>query len=294
MLALIKALAFFMRHSPAPLRHWRIELLAIRLSKHLQHRLPERAIRTEAGFSLLVDGESQAGRILYATGRYEEAIATVLKRILRPGDTFVDGGAHIGVFAVLGSRCVGPTGKVFAFEPAEQTRQTLTKNLLRNGCANTLVRPEALGRAEDRADLVQLSAGQTGHATLRRTSSFVSSEQVSVIALDSLRPVLGPVRAVKLDLEGLELEALRGMTQIIQACHPDIIVEVTDKFLRASRDGSALMLYRFLTGFGYAAHVIEHEGLTAVSSENRWQALPDQFNALFTAKDTLPASLPCA
>jgi FkbM family methyltransferase len=290
MTALIKAFAFCARHLPRPLRHWRIDLLAVRLSKHLQGHLPERTIRTADGFSLLVDGESQAGRVVYATGRYEEGVGAVLKQLLRPGDTFIDGGAHIGVFSVLASRLVGPSGTVCAFEPSERTRQILTRNLSLNRCANAAVRPEALGSRSECAELVQVSAGQTGQATLRHATAFVSSERVAMTTLDALMPTLGQVRVVKLDLEGFELEALRGMTQIIQTFHPDVVVEVTDEFLKAS-SGSALGLYRFLAGFGYAAFVIDDHDLSAVCSESEWRALPAQFNALFTVRDPLPKLL---
>lgn len=278
-----RALAIGNRRLPPRLRHWRLQLLAVRYSRHLQGHLRERPLLTDEGFTMLVDGESQVGRILYSTGHYEEGIVRVLKRRLKAGDVFVDGGAHIGFFSVLASRLVGAEGRVVAFEPAAGTRRTLEANVARNGCSNVVVRSEALGRTAARAGLVHTQSGQTGQATLRSTNDAVSTEQVQVVPLDSLAATVGRVRLAKLDLEGFELEALVGMTNILDQHHPDLVVEVTDTFLRQSGNGSALMLYRFLSERGYRAHVILDDGLKSVASEDEWmQFIPTQFNALFT------------
>ena len=153
-----------------------------------------------------------------------------------------------------------------------------------NGCTNIVVRSEALGSGSGRAPLKQPASGQSGQATLRNAAITEGSEDVAVIALDSLGSWLGAVHVVKLDLEGFELEALRGMRLILQTCHPAIVVEVTDEFLKASPEGSANALYRFLVDLGYTAFVISDEGTAVVSSEQEWAGLPPQFNSLFIAK----------
>jgi FkbM family methyltransferase len=279
-----RGLAFWVRRSPRALRHWRLELLSVRLSQHLRGRLDETAVRTHEGFRLRVDGQSQVGRVVYATGRYEDGVAAVFKRLLRPGDTFVDGGAHIGFFTILGARLVGSRGTVVAFEPSSATRKTLSANVALNRSGNVIVRPEALGSVAARSELSHPLSAQTGQATLRQASASVGQEAVDVIALDSLFDEVGRIDVVKLDLEGFELEALKGMSRILGAHHPSLVVEVTDEFLRASHDGSAVALFRFLTGLGYAACLIGDHEVTPIHSIDDWIRLPTQFNALFLAR----------
>lgn len=67
-----------------------------------------------------------------------------LKQNLRAGDTYWDCGAHFGLFSVVASRLVGPTGMVLAFEPTPSVREVLTKVVSMNKAFNVVVRPEAL------------------------------------------------------------------------------------------------------------------------------------------------------
>ena len=281
---LIRPLAWYLRHLTFDAMRWRLQILAIQWSASLRGALPRCRVRTRYGFDMEVDGNSQVGRILYATGQYENEIASILARTLSDGDTFVDGGAHIGFFTVFASRCVGPTGRVIAFEPAGQTRERLLSNVSLNGCRNVSVRSEALGASPGESVLSHLAEGETGQMTMRPVSSFAGRETVRVMALDDEAAKLGRVRLIKLDLEGNELAALSGMEGLLKAQQPDVVVEVTDDFLRAS-GGSGSAMYRLMTDLGYQPFIIHYDRLEHVSTEERWHAqLHQQFNALFTRR----------
>ncbi|HUF79655.1 MAG TPA: hypothetical protein VMN03_00855, partial [Burkholderiales bacterium] len=60
-----------------------------------------------------------------ALGLYELDTARVLRRLLRPGDHFIDGGANIGYFSLMAARLVGSIGRVDAFEPQPENRARL-------------------------------------------------------------------------------------------------------------------------------------------------------------------------
>ena len=69
---------------------------------------------------------------LHSTGDYEQGTRRCIFEMLKPGMTFVDIGAHVGLFSVPAASCVGPSGRVFAFEPDPSNRQLLEANIESN------------------------------------------------------------------------------------------------------------------------------------------------------------------
>jgi len=147
---------------------------------------------------------SAASKVLYANPPdYQEML--VWREVLRPGDLFVDVGANIGCYSVW----AGEMGaNVIALEPADDTFALLRENIALNGYA---IQP------------VQAAAGATCG-----TAGFTSGRdagnqfdpggavQAAMVTVDSLiggRPVAG----MKVDVEGFELEVLRGCEQALAA-----------------------------------------------------------------------------
>ena len=79
------------------------------------------------------------------SGTYEPGTLNLMSEVLRPGDTFVDVGANLGLMTVHGSSLVGSKGKVFAFEPSPTVYKRLTQNLELNSCKNVQAYQVALG-----------------------------------------------------------------------------------------------------------------------------------------------------
>src|SRR5882762_3283893 len=68
-------------------------------------------------------------RWLYTGADFEPHIVRLVTCILKKGDCFLDLGANIGYFSLIASRCVGPSGKVYAFEPTPKTIDKLKRNI---------------------------------------------------------------------------------------------------------------------------------------------------------------------
>jgi ribosomal protein L11 methylase PrmA len=100
----LRALGSYLRHAPAHRGRWRLIAPAVALAPALKATRRSAVIRVREGFRFRVDGTSQTGRILYATGEYEAPTTRVIKRLLKPGDTVIDVGANIGYFSVVGAR----------------------------------------------------------------------------------------------------------------------------------------------------------------------------------------------
>jgi FkbM family methyltransferase len=277
-------LAWFLRRCPIEGFRWRLLRLGLRLAQ----TLPPETVRTVTmrdGFRMRVRVGDHLGRHVYVRGEYEEATGQVIKTLLKPGDTFVDIGANVGYFTLLASDAVGPTGRVFAFEPVPTTREALLTNVQLNDAENVTCRSEA---AADRDGEATFFVGPTNHrgiSSLRPLEQRSEVLQVKLARLDDLLPP-GRVGMVKVDVEGAEELALRGMEGRLRNDRPDLVVEVTDSFLR-QMGTTAVGLCGYLAELGYRGYIIGAKGLAPVEPET----LPEQSNVLFTVRAELPAPL---
>src|SRR5690606_34921798 len=74
-----------------------------------------------------------------ALNAYEPVVVSIMRRVLRPGDTFIDGGANLGILTLIGSRLVGPSGRVYAFEPQAAAAERVRAHLTMNGITNVVL-----------------------------------------------------------------------------------------------------------------------------------------------------------
>ena len=146
---------------------------------------------------------------------------------VRPGETWLDVGAHYGYTAIALSRLVGPAGRVFAFEPMLSTAGCLAQTRRLNRLDQLTVVPLALGAPPGDVEPRALPAAR-GMAD--STAEHGQPEPILVARLDWLWPRLCADRAwidgVKLDVQGMEIEALRGMARLLKLCAPKLVVEV--------------------------------------------------------------------
>lgn len=164
-----------------------------------------------------------------AFGLYELNTARLIKKILRPGDHFVDGGANLGYFTTLAAKCVGPSGRVDAFEPQPDNHARLLVNLKRNGLtASVHVHNLALS---DNGQQVQIHCYQDKIHNHGCSSLFVESNAVvktsniDAVRMDQVLVGTQP-RLIKLDVEGAEPLVVDGMTELLsQRQPPAVIVE---------------------------------------------------------------------
>jgi FkbM family methyltransferase len=145
-------------------------------------------------------------------GGYERATTELLQDLLRPGCTFVDLGANIGYFTVLAASLVHPGGRVWCFEPNPRTYERLEANVRGSRAASLVTSSRcALSDANGQADLHLFGDDDALGSLVAQTGDVV---RVDLCAGDS---ILGRERvdAMKIDVEGAELSALRGLDQTI-------------------------------------------------------------------------------
>jgi FkbM family methyltransferase len=194
-------------------------------------------------------------RNIYFLGYYEIRETRLLRRLLRPGDTFVDVGANIGWYTLLAANQIGPTGKVIAFEPSRAVYGHLTHNVRLSGYSHVIAERLALADRPGRVQL-RVAAGRgpgTGSILEAEAASGDVTEEVETIRFDDYCRAthLESARLVKIDVEGAELMVLRGMREALERRSIQyFIIEVADSRLRSVGDSSQQLL-ELLQGYGY-------------------------------------------
>lgn len=200
------------------------------------------------------DLRTPLGLGLYRYG-FCEVESRVLARLLRPGDVFVDGGANVGLLSLIGATVVGPTGRVLACEPGPGTRVLLEANAALNAFETLESHPVALSDRLGTERFVVFENG-SGLASFAPRGEGGTIIEVRVTTLDDLTSCLGErVALVKLDIEGAEVKALLGASDLITRAAPLFLVEVESEHL-ARQGASADDLSYILEPHGYEAYAI--------------------------------------
>jgi FkbM family methyltransferase len=185
--------------------------------------------------------DTHVGRSLDRYGEWVESELELLGPFLAPGDIVIDAGANIGNHTVFFAERVGPEGRVYAFEPQRRVFQTLCANLVLNGLTSVEALQAAVGAEPGSMAIPDVNYAAPGNFGGVRVA-VGAGLQVPVINLDSLG--LTRCRAIKIDVEGMELEVLNGAAALIERTRPLLYVENNDR----TKSGA---LIRRLTGFGY-------------------------------------------
>jgi FkbM family methyltransferase len=166
-------------------------------------------------------------------GAFETNEIAFVGRFLKPGMTALDLGAHHGLYTLLASKRVGSNGKVIAFEPSPRERMALRLHVMLNLCWNVSIQTLALGNENTDATLFVVEGRQTGCNSLRPPEVFggTSPVRVHVTRLDNWLDDenIDRVDFVKLDVEGAELDVLKGAERLLaRSPRPVILAEVQD------------------------------------------------------------------
>jgi FkbM family methyltransferase len=160
------------------------------------------------------------------------------RQLFGPGVIAIDGGANLGVHTLEWARHMHGWGRVIAFEAQEYVFYALAGNIALNNCWNASARWAALGEAEGFLDVPEpdyLRPGSFGSLELRqRKQTEHIGQDVSYDAEDCVRTPMVTIDAlklerldfVKLDVEGMELDVLRGARATLERCKPIVMAEV--------------------------------------------------------------------
>jgi FkbM family methyltransferase len=199
--------------------------------------------------------DSELSRQIYLNA-FEWRERRFVNAFLERGDIFVDVGANIGLFTVIGSHCVGKTGHVFAFEPTSLSFQRLVRNIELGNNDNVTALQVALS---DRTHQAKLTVSLDGYdawnsLTSPTAGNNFSEELVECDTWDSFarnNGLVDNVNLIKIDVEGWENRVLSGASECLSRDDaPVLLVEFTDD--NAKRAGTSCKeLFLHLESLGF-------------------------------------------
>ena len=165
---------------------------------------------------------------------FEDEI-TAVRKLLKPGQTVLDIGANLGVYALSMAKVVGNKGRVIAFEPASNTAALLKQSASLNGFNHLEVDPRGVGAQSGEAILSLDSnpeLNQIVETFSVETEDSPTSEAIKLTSLDDWaanQSNLEAISFIKLDAEGQELNIIAGAHQLLTTHSPLILYEVKHK-----------------------------------------------------------------
>ena len=205
-------------------------------------------------------------------GRYERNELDFVRRTVKPGQTVLDIGANVGVFTITMASLVGPTGRVYAFEPLETEGALLAQSIVENNFSDRVeLVPVALSDKEGSAQLISaLKTNNKGGAYLKDKLELVpaghQASEVKLITLDTY-PVKRPVSFIKIDIEGAEPLAFRGARKLLQEDRPIILSEIHPPLLWEVSRCSPAEFIAEVESLNYKCHDLHESTLTPYTDE---------------------------
>lgn len=193
-------------------------------------------------------GASDVGRLLYYNGWPEPGEMGFLARLLRPGDTFADVGANVGLFSLLAAAIVGPSGRVEAFEPDPGSFSRLQRNIAENTLRQVTGHRAAVGA---QPGSVVLSTGRDAGNRALTAEEIAAGDQGQLVPVVRLDEAVDACMVVKIDAEGYEAKVVSGMSTWWSTGMPWVLtMEFVPRFMERFGDSDTALL-RLLQGSGY-------------------------------------------
>jgi FkbM family methyltransferase len=206
------------------------------------------------GFAMFIHLDDFAVSLGIAIRRgYERHLTRRMLRYLTPGAVFVDVGANIGYYTLLAASRIRPSGRVVAFEPNGANVVLLGRSLRHNGFDGVTIIGKALS---DRDGLVAFGTDDT-NGEISLTSDARHPMQVETVRADDVLAAEPRIDVVKMDIEGAEALALRGMTEVLRRHRPILFVEFSPEALRVISGVEPAQLLDLLRDHGYGIAVVD-------------------------------------
>jgi FkbM family methyltransferase len=138
----------------------------------------------------------------------------LFKRIIRSGDTVIDIGANIGFYSIFFSETVGSDGKVISFEPDVKNFEKLSYNTKK--ITNVIIHNKAVASSTRQLKLYTSKELNVDHRTYQ-PDDYESEIEIEAVCLDDFLGNIPKIDVIKMDIQGFEMDAFRGMIGILKS-----------------------------------------------------------------------------
>jgi FkbM family methyltransferase len=224
---------------PQPIKQWlyKIHPLANWLRSGLNKAAPQGLTEIQvaagelSGMKLLLDLQTKKD---YWLGTYEPELQNAARDFVQPGMVIFDVGANIGYISLLMARLSGENGQVFSFEALPNNLLRLQKNIALNHMQSIIkVIPKAVVDSSCPVSFLTHSSNAMGKAlgSVGRNEHYEQEIKVAGLTLDDFVFLEGNPAPdlIKMDIEGGEVLAIKGMHRLLKEKHPLLFIELHGK-----------------------------------------------------------------
>jgi FkbM family methyltransferase len=205
--------------------------------------------------------------------------ATFAARLLQSGDVFVDVGAFDGLITIIGAQAVGPTGRIYAFEPTPASCAALRALVQSSKLDHVHVEASAVGAQTGTASFyIPTNPSRAFNATLSMQTHIESVPHVCTVqTLDAfLARQAGPAPAlIKIDVEGAELDVLHGAANLLGSSRPPMVIFEASAQNASLFDRTVDDILAYLESFGYHCWILRPPVLLRVTQARSINATED-------------------
>lgn len=205
--------------------------------------------------------DAHMGAPVLAGQVHEPHVADALRERLSAGDTMLDVGANIGLMSLLAASLVGPQGRVIAVEPITRNRRLIARSAQANGFGQIeLIAAAAsnrVGAIELRTHPTTSNSARPAAAGERLRDAKGSGERVPVVVLDEVLRDCRRLDLIKIDVEGMEPLAMRGLERTLEKFHPALVSEFHPWAIERATASAPIDYLHWLRRF-YPAFVVLH------------------------------------
>jgi FkbM family methyltransferase len=267
---------------------WSLSRELIRWQRRLIHALPAGKDVLwpyyQGDIRVLVDPSNPIELGMVTCPSYEPELGRVLPRFVQPGAWCIDVGANIGAVTLQLAKRAGPTGRVLAIEPGPPYCERLRRNLALNPSLQGRVTVLPLGVSDTPGTLQWQAAPHApfnAHVRPDRIwNSHATDVSIEVATLDTIvrRQRWQRVDFIKVDVEGMEIQVLRGARETLRQFRPVVLFETLHGFLHEGGVDRFALISELLRSVGYAMHDLTENGVLkpvdAVALPSNTLALP--------------------
>jgi FkbM family methyltransferase len=208
----------------------------------------------------------------------------LLRKLVKPGDIILDIGANIGFFTSFLSDCAGIKGHVYSFEPDQINFKHLQEGT--GEISNVSLIRKAVAATSGVLTLYTSDLLNVDHRTYE-PEQYSGKYEVEKISIDDFVSGKFKVDFIKMDIQGFEMEALKGMVKTINA-NPDLVIftELWNHGLKRAGSSSAA-LHDFATQHGFKVYKADSR-ISEMSLEEAAEMKDDYFtdaNIVLTRRD---------
>ena len=209
------------------------------------------------GLSAHLGHTSTSYGMYFSKGYCDREAVEIIHRHLRPGMVMLDCGAHIGEFTLAGAAAMGPDAEIHSFEPDPRNFEYLKENVARNQLNRVVVNQCAVGENDGE---VKFHLGLDPTASSVGLESHTQTVNVITVQVKNLSHYaeahrLERVDFLKIDVEGAELAAVKGASDLLKKYKPGLL------FIECDDHDNEMPVANFLISLGYRVVHREHGGI---------------------------------